>query len=100
MRKSVSLLLLVLAATAFSCCCTGKSAPQKKEMCLQFYSMRDTIWRSKGNYQPIMEQVASWGYTSLEAAGYDNGKFYGSTPEEFKANAEKAGLTLDRKSVV
>ena len=94
MRKSISILLLVLAATFAVSCGTSKSAPQKKEMGLQFYSMRDTIWRSKGNYLPIMQQVASWGYTSLEAAGYDNGKFYGSTPEEFKANADKAGLKL------
>ena len=63
------MLLLVLAATFAVSCGTSKSAPQKKEMGLQFYSMRDTIWRSKGNYLPIMEQVASWGYTSLEAAG-------------------------------
>ena len=46
MKKSISLLLLVLAATPLVCCGTGKSAPQKKEMGLQFYSMRDTIWRS------------------------------------------------------
>ena len=93
MKKSLSLLLLVLAASTMVCCGTEKG-PQKKELGLQFYSMRDTIHRSKGNYLPIMAQVASWGYTTLEAAGYDNGKFYGSTPEEFQANAEKAGLTL------
>ena len=95
MKKSLSiLLLLVLAAPTFVSCGTSQKAPQKKELGLQFYSMRDTLFRSKGNYLPIMEQVASWGYTTLEAAGYDNGKFYGSTPEEFKANAEKAGLKL------
>ena len=93
MKKSLSLLLLVLAASTMVCCGTEKG-PQKKELGLQFYSMRDTLARSKGNYLPIMQQVASWGYTTLEAAGYDNGKFYGSTPEEFKANAEKAGLKL------
>jgi len=94
MRKSVSTLILVLAATLAGCCGTKEAAPQKKEMGLQFYSMRDTIWRSKGNYQPILEQVASWGYTFIEAANYDNGKFYGSTPEEFKSNVEKAGLKV------
>ena len=34
------------------------------------------------------------GYTSIEAANYDNGKFYGKTPEEFKSAVEKAGMTV------
>ena len=92
MRKSFSLILLAVAATTLFSCGTEKTAPQKKEIGLQFYSMRDTIWRSQGNYLPILQEVASWGYTSIEAANYDNGKFYGSTPEEYKANLEKAGL--------
>jgi len=94
MKKTMPILFLVLAASTLVCCGTEKSAPQKKEMGLQFYSMRDTLARCKGNYLPILEQVASWGYTSIEAANYDNGKFYGSTPAEFKANVEKAGMKL------
>ena len=42
MKKSLSiLLLLVLAAPTFVSCGTSQKAPQKKELGLQFYSMRE-----------------------------------------------------------
>lgn len=34
------------------------------------------------------------GYTSVEAANYNNGKFYGMTPEEFKSVVEGAGMSV------
>lgn len=30
------------------------------------------------------------GYTSVEAANYNDGKFYGKTPQEFKQMVERA----------
>jgi sugar phosphate isomerase/epimerase len=34
------------------------------------------------------------GYTAIEAANYDNGKLYGVTPEQFKADIEAAGMKV------
>ena len=42
----------------------------------------------------ILVKLAGMGYTSVEAANYNDGKFYGRTPEEFKAAVEKAGMTV------
>lgn len=34
------------------------------------------------------------GYTSIEAASYNDGKFYGNTPEEFKRDVEAVGMKV------
>lgn len=34
------------------------------------------------------------GYTSVEAANYNNGKFYDRTPGQFKKDVESAGLKV------
>lgn len=93
MRKSI--LALCLLAVAFTSCCT-EPAPQKKEMGIQLYSMRDAFGQCNGNYMPILDSLAAWGYTYVEAASYDGGAgtFYGSKPEEFKANVESVGMKV------
>ena len=96
MKKSIlTLLTMALAVSAFSSCATEK-APVKKEMGIQLYSMRDAFAKCNGDYMPILQDLAKWGYTSVEAANYDQGKglFYGSTPEEFKANVESVGMKV------
>ncbi|MDL2304478.1 sugar phosphate isomerase/epimerase [Bacteroides sp. OttesenSCG-928-D19] len=65
----------------------GKRA--KKEMSLQLYSLRDNIGK---DYAGTIQAVGNMGFTSVEAAGYGDGKFYGRTPEEFKADLEAAGM--------
>lgn len=69
---------------------TQATTPTKKEMSLQLYSLRDSI---KTNYDGVIKQVGEMGFTSIEAANYGDGKFYGKTPEAFKADLEAAGLT-------
>lgn len=83
-------MLLVLA----SCTPTTKTettAPVKKDIALQLYSLRDDISK---DYAGVIKKVGEMGYTAVEAANYADGKFYGRTPEEFKADVEAAGMRV------
>ncbi len=86
---------VLLAGTIFTSCCTSSNNTcevKNKDIAIQLYSIRDTIARSGYNMDSIFKGLAEMGYTAFEAANYNNGKFYGKTPEEFKAIAEKYGL--------
>ena len=87
---------ILLAGTMFtSCCTTAKSRGKvKKDIAIQLYSIRDTIARAGYNMEPIFKGLSEMGYNAIEAASYGGGKFYGKTPEEFKATAEKYGITV------
>lgn len=57
---------------------------------LALYTLRDAMAKApKGT----LKQVADMGYTNIEAAGYEDGKFYGMEPAEFKAYLDEIGLT-------
>jgi len=56
---------------------------------LALYTIRDTI---VSNPKEILKEVAAIGYKNIEAAGYADGKFYGMTPDEFKALLDEVGL--------
>lgn len=79
--------------------CTPKTAetaketetPVKKDIALQLYSLRDDIGK---DYDGTIKKAGEMGYTAVEAANYGEGKFYGKTPEEFKASIEAAGMTV------
>ena len=68
-------------------------AKNKKEVCIQLYSVRDIINEGK-DINAVLKDLAQMGYTSVEAANYDNGKFYGKPPKEFKRAVEAAGMTV------
>ena len=70
---------------------TESCEKSKKEISLQLYSLRDDISK---DYDAVIRKIGEMGYTSVEAAGYDNGKFYGKTPAEFKQDVENAGMTV------
>ncbi|KAA6339464.1 Inosose dehydratase [termite gut metagenome] len=70
---------------------TSQTTPPKKDVALQLYSLREKI---KTDYAGTIKLVGETGYTAVEAAGYGDGKFYGKTPEEFKADVEKAGMVV------
>lgn len=55
------------------------------------YSVRDDI---KANYQATIDTVANTGFTGVEAAGYNDGQFYGMAPADFKKSIEDAGLEV------
>ena len=68
-------------------------AKSKKEVCIQLYSVRDKL-NNGADLDAVLKELAQMGYTSIEAANYNDGKFYGKTPQEFKQAVEKAGMTV------
>ncbi|MGN0233025.1 MAG: sugar phosphate isomerase/epimerase family protein [Bacteroidaceae bacterium] len=70
---------------------------KKKEICFQMYSVRDLIGdpgKYAQNHEKVLKQLADMGYTAVEAANYGDGKLYGVSPEQFKADIEAAGLKV------
>jgi sugar phosphate isomerase/epimerase len=84
-KKSIFLLLVVLLGVSLSSC----SKPVKKEIGLQLYSLRDDM---KADVPGTVQKVGEMGYTFVETAGYNNGKFYGMEPLEFKKLLNDNGL--------
>ena len=66
---------------------------KEKEVAIQLYSVRDLV-KDGSNLDQILKDLADMGYTSVEAANYNDGKFYGKTPQEFKQMVEKSGMTV------
>lgn len=56
---------------------------------LALYTVRDNMGEDA---KATLEKVAKAGYAYVEAAGYNEGKFYGMEPAEFKAYLESQGL--------
>lgn len=98
MKKILFICSTLVAVVLTSCCCNQKeAAPVKKEMALQLYSARTLIGDSAKyaqNHESVFKALAEYGYTGVEAANYKNGKFYGVSPEQFKADVEAAGLEV------
>ena len=90
----LSALCLSMMATSCSSHST-ETAPEttKKEVAIQLYSVRDLV-KDGSNLDQILKDLADMGYTSVEAANYNDGKFYGKTPQEFKQMVEKSGMTV------
>lgn len=57
---------------------------------LALYTLRDDMGEDP---EATLQQVADAGYAYIEAAGYEDGKFYGLEPEEFKNKLSILGLT-------
>ncbi|MFT4223250.1 MAG: sugar phosphate isomerase/epimerase [Dysgonomonas sp.] len=81
----------MLAACSPKAETTQQSALPKKDIALQLYSLRDDI---KKDYAATIKKAGEMGFTAVEAASYGDGKFYGKTPEEFKADIEAAGMKV------
>ncbi len=95
MAISACILLVPEMATA------QKKSNQKKDIAIQLYSVRDRIGSYVGqtggyenDYAAILKELSQMGYTAVEAAGYNEGKFYNRAPEEFKKDVEAAGLKV------
>jgi Sugar phosphate isomerases/epimerases len=59
---------------------------------LQLYSLRDMV--NDEGIEKVLQAVAKMGYTNLETAAYNDGKFYGKAPTELKKMAEDLGMKL------
>ena len=90
---SILMLAGCKSASEQACCC----CPAEKEMNIQLYSARDLIGDSEKyaeNHEAVLKALAEMGYSGVEAANYGGGKFYGVSPEQFKADVEAAGLKV------
>ncbi|WP_289039421.1 sugar phosphate isomerase/epimerase [uncultured Zobellia sp.] len=56
---------------------------------LALYTLRDDM---ASDAKTTLKSVADAGYKYIEAAGYNDGKFYGMTPSEFKSTLKEIGL--------
>ncbi len=57
---------------------------------LALYTVRENMGEDA---KATLKKVADAGYAYIEAAGYNEGKFYGMEPQEFKSYLERVGLT-------
>ncbi len=93
-RAALMLLALPVCLMVSSCNGGEKKAEEtgpKKDIGIQLYSVRDDM---KTKPDSTIAKLGEIGYTYAEAAGYNDGKFYGLEPEAFKAHLEKNGMTL------
>ena len=90
---NIKTLVIAAAALAMAGCATDSACAKapRKNIAVQMYSMRDDI---KKDYDGSIKKLGEMGFTAVEAAGYGGGKFYGKTPEEFKAGIEAAGMKV------
>jgi sugar phosphate isomerase/epimerase len=80
------MMLLAAAMIPISC-----KQVQKKNIGIQLYSLRDSM-----RVDPVktVEEVGKIGFTFVEPAGYQDGKFYGMSPAEFKSLIEQNGMNV------
>ena len=93
MKNLFSIALLALVALSMSLNAEAK----KKEIAFQMYSVRELIGdpgKYAQNHEKTLKDLANMGYTAIEAANYGDGKLYGVTPEQFKADIEAAGMKV------
>ena len=69
---------------------TATASKKAKEIGLQLYSLGGKMSDVSGSLKSISEM----GYTAAETASYDNGKFYGLAPAEFRKIAEDFGIRV------
>lgn len=62
---------------------------QEKFGGMTLYTVREDM---KNNPKEVLQKVADIGYKYIEATGYEDGKFYGMTPVEFKNYLAEIGL--------
>lgn len=75
---------------------------QKKELCLQLYSVRDLVKdinsdsKAEERWTSLLSRLHGMGYTSVEAAWYnqENGTFYNRKAKDFKKDIEQAGMKV------
>jgi sugar phosphate isomerase/epimerase len=58
---------------------------------LQLYTIRDAMGT---DVQGSLKKVSDMGYKNLELAKYENGQFYGCSPEEFKKIVSDLGMEI------
>ncbi len=72
-----------------------------KDVSIQLYSVRNVLNKIDNKdgkcdpaYTAMLKSLANMGYTGVEAANYQDGKFYNRTPQQFKKDVETAGMKV------
>lgn len=98
----LSISLLLALALGFTACSTKTSSEQNAEAAdtvqaepasfggLALYTVRDSMATDP---RATLQAVADAGYAYVEAANYEDGKFYGMAPAEFKSFLGTLGLS-------
>src|ERR1035437_822239 len=84
-----SLVMFVLIAVIIGAVSQTSLAKAKKNIGIQMYSLRDDL---KKDLKGTIEKIGKIGFTFVEAANFNNGKFYDMEPEAFKALIEANGM--------
>jgi len=90
-KRSIISIVLLVTVTGFIITTFYSCKPAGKNIGLQLYSIRDSIMR---DVPGAVAKVGKMGYTFVEPAGYDNGKFYGMEPVAFKALCKRNGMKV------
>lgn len=91
LKSSAAVVIGGLAANQLISSCATKPAAPKKQVGLQLYSLRDAM---KDDVTGTLKKVAEMGYTTVETAGYNDGKIYNMAPAEFKKIVEDLGMKV------
>lgn len=100
MRKLYLFTLILGSALLFSSCTQPKenkettsdtSSVANKNIYIQLYSVREAIG---ADFTGTITKVAEAGYKGVEAANYNDGQFYGMSPEDFKTAIEGVGMEV------
>lgn len=75
----------VMVAPSFAC------SSEVKKTGLILYTLRNEMDKDP---EGTLDSVAEVGYNWLEAASYDNGRFYGQKPADFRKMVESRGMKL------
>ncbi len=92
MKHSVLSIVTASVAIVLGCCDLFAGEPL---VGIQLYSARDLLdppEKYAANHETVLKQFSKMGYNCVETASYSDGKIYGLTPEEFKADCASAGL--------
>lgn len=83
-RRQINIVVLALLISVWSISCSGD-----KYGGLALYTVREDM---KKDARATLKAVADAGYVNIEAAGYEDGKFYGMSPADFKKYLNGVGL--------
>ena len=67
------------------------TAAAKKKIGIQLYSLRDDMAK---NPDATLKAVAEMGYSFIETYGYENGQFFGKSPEAFSRQLADMGMKM------
>ncbi len=86
--KMKHLLLIMVSFLLLSC---AQQKEEEKFIGIQLWSVKDAM---KEDPAGTIEALGDMGYKFVEAAGYNDGQFYGMSPEEFKKLVEDNGMVF------